>query len=74
MRYEVALEVESGYIVWAHGGFPAGSNRDVDIAQKKFVKKLKPSERAIADKGYMFCKRLHVPKMAIEVIKRSRQF
>ena len=51
VRYEIGLEVESGYIAWAYGGFPAGSNRDIDISRKRFVKKLQPNERAVADKG-----------------------
>ena len=44
LRYEIALEVDSGYVVWAYGGFPPGPNRDVDIAKKKFIKKLLPHE------------------------------
>ena len=56
LRYEIALEVESGCIVWAYGGFPAGM-RDIDIAKRKFIKQLKKGEKAVADKGYRFCKR-----------------
>ena len=72
MRYEIALEVESGCIVWAYGGFPAGM-RDIDIAKRKFIKQLKKGEKAVADKGYRFCKRFFVPKTNYHLNGRIKQ-
>ena len=40
VRYEIGLEVESGHIAWACGGFSAGSNRDICVSRKRCVKKL----------------------------------
>ena len=62
MRYEIALEVLSGCIAWAYGGFAAGAYRDVDLAQLKFTKKLLANERVVADRGYRQCKRFFIPK------------
>ena len=73
MRYEIGLEVESGYIVWAYGGFPAGSNRDIDISRKRFVKKLQPNERAVADKGYRHSDSFYVCENNDPCNKRIKQ-
>ena len=54
LRYEIALEIESGHIVWAYGGFPCGRYPDLKIARRRFVKLLKPNEKTIADKGYRY--------------------
>ena len=51
LRCEIAIEAESGNIVWAYGGFPCGAFPDLIIARKKFVKLLRPGEKAIADRG-----------------------
>ena len=53
LRYEVALEVESGHVVWAFGGLPCGRFPDLKIARVKFVKLLRPGEKVVlADRGY----------------------
>ena len=44
LRYEIALEIETGHIVWAYGGFPPGEYPDLKIARKKFIKMLHPGE------------------------------
>ena len=62
LRYEIAVEVQSGYIVWACGGFGAGVYRDDKLAQVKFTKRLQPNEMVIADKGCRQCKRFFAPK------------
>ena len=51
LRHEIAIEAESGNIVWAYGGFPCGAFPDLIIARKKFVNLLRPGEKAIADRG-----------------------
>ena len=52
VRYEVAVSVTTGYIVWVHGPYPCGSHPDVRIFRLKLKNKLLPSERVIADQGY----------------------
>ena len=51
LRCEIAIEAESGNIVWAYGGFPCGAFPDLIIARRKFVNLLRPGEKAIADRG-----------------------
>ena len=68
LRYEIAVEVQSGYIVWACGGFGAGVCRDDKLAQLKFTKHLRPNEKVITDKGYRQCYRFLVPKMVTNII------
>ena len=51
LRYEIALEIETGCIVWAYRGFPPGEYPDLKIARKKFIKMLYPGERVVGDKG-----------------------
>lgn len=58
LRYEVAIEVTSGHIAWAFGGYPAGACRDDDLAQLK----LKRGERSIADRGCRRCWQFFAPK------------
>ena len=38
LRYEIALNIQTGNIIWTHGSFPPGAYKD--LAQK-----LKPGER-----------------------------
>ena len=72
LRYEIALEVMSGHIVWAHGGFPCGRYPDLKIAREKFVKLLHPKERAVADKGYRFDSRFICAKNGQATNKRIK--
>ena len=52
LKYEVGLSINTGRIVWVNGGIPCGLANDLSLARSKFVKKLLPGEKAIADKGY----------------------
>ena len=38
LRYEIALEIKTGHIVWAYGGFPPGEYPDLKIARKNLLK------------------------------------
>ena len=73
LRYEIALEVMSGHIVWAHGGFPCGRYPDLKIAREKFVKLLHPKERAVADKGYRYDSRFICAKNGQATNKRIKK-
>ncbi len=53
LRYEIALCIETGNIVWGHGGVPCSKYSDLKLAREVFVHMLEPNERAIADDGYM---------------------
>ena len=52
LRYEIALAILTGHIVWANGGLPCGDWPDLRLARNAFVEFLEPNEKALADKGY----------------------
>ena len=51
LRYEVAIAIQTGHVVWTNGPYPAGWS-DLKIFRDKLKKKLKNGERVEADKGY----------------------
>ena len=53
LRYEVAIGIRSGDIVWAAGPFPAGMKTDWMIFKDGLKKMLQPDERVEADSGYV---------------------
>ncbi len=52
LRYEIALSIHSGNIVWVHGGVPCGQCNDLGLARQDFVHNLDLNETVIADLGY----------------------
>ena len=52
LRYEVAVCINTGYIVWYYGPFPCGMANDVSIYRMGLKQLLTPGERILADKGY----------------------
>ena len=52
VRYEIALAIETGEIVWVHGPFQAGAFSDLAIFQAGLKKALARNERVVADGGY----------------------
>ena len=52
VRYEVALNIQTGDIVWSHGPFQPGEHTDLAIFLQGLAHKLKPGERVEADRGY----------------------
>ena len=52
LRYEIAIYIRTGDIVWAHGGFPCGQWPDLRLARNAFIHRLQPEEKALADNGY----------------------
>lgn len=52
LRYEVGLNIRTGHIVWAFGGYPCGEYSDLTLAREAFVLAMNNNERAMADKGY----------------------
>jgi hypothetical protein len=53
LRYEVALCIQSGDIVWINGPFPAGSWNDITIFRQSLKSYLEDNERVEADDGYI---------------------
>lgn len=52
VRYELAVCIQTGDIVWMHGPFPCGSWPDIKIFRSKLKNKLLPNEMVEADLGY----------------------
>lgn len=52
LRYEIALCIRTGHIVWSNGGYPCGHWPDLNIAKRFFVHFLDRGERSVADEGY----------------------
>ena len=52
VRYEVAICIQTGWIVWINGPFPCGEWPDRKIALSDIVEMLEGDERVVADNGY----------------------
>lgn len=53
LRYEVALGILSGNIVWVNGPFPCGAWPDIKIFRHSLASFLEQGERVEADNGYI---------------------
>ena len=52
VRYEVAVCIKTGWIVWINGPFPAGAWPDINIARSSLIHFLDNGEYYCADGGY----------------------
>jgi len=52
VRYEIGICIQTGWIVWAYGPFPAGKYPDLKISKKAILNKLSEGEKLLADSGY----------------------
>ena len=52
LRYEIAICIVTGHIVWVYGAFPCGSHPDLKIFRSGLADILGPTEKVIADGGY----------------------
>jgi hypothetical protein len=53
LRYEVALCILTGDIVWINGPFPCGLFNDISIFRNSLLSNLSANERVEADDGYI---------------------
>jgi len=51
-RYEVAVCIQTGHIVWVNGPFRCGEWPDISIFRRNLRQLLLPGEKVEADKGY----------------------
>jgi hypothetical protein len=63
LRYEIAICIQTGWIVFYHGPFPAGMS-DLKIFRIKLKTILGPLEKVIADKGYRGDEKVDTPLTA----------
>jgi len=52
LRYEIGLNINNGYIVWAYGGYPCGRYPDLRLARQHYINFVDDEEKTIADNGY----------------------
>jgi hypothetical protein len=52
VRYEVGVCIQTGWIVWVNGPFPAGDWPDLNIAREGINHELDPGEKYVADGVY----------------------
>lgn len=52
LRYEIAVAIKTGTIVWANGPYPCGLFPDIKIFNDVLRKKLDSDEKVLADDGY----------------------
>lgn len=67
LRYEIAVNIQTGDIVWTNGPFPCGRYPDVKIFKQGLMLRLDPDELVEADKGY----RNHKVRMPDDFVSRS---
>ena len=72
LTYEIGLNVHTGDICWAFGGFPAGLG-DLDMARKGVLKRISRREKIIADNGYIgLPDKIIVPSDDVSSIENKR--
>lgn len=52
LRYEIGLNIRTGYIVWAYGGYPCGEFNDLKLARELYMPSVNKGEKTLADKVY----------------------
>jgi DDE superfamily endonuclease len=52
LRYEVAICIQTGWVVWANGPYPCGAFPDLRIFRDRLQNELLPGEMVVADRGY----------------------
>ena len=52
IRYEVGVSINTGYIVWYNGPYPAGMMPDTKIFDRDLRWMIDSTEKIVADKGY----------------------
>lgn len=52
LRYEVAISIRGGDIVWINGPYACGSWPDISIFRERLIHLLRPGEMVEADRGY----------------------
>jgi hypothetical protein len=53
IRYEIAICIQTGHIVWIHGPFPCGEWPDIQITRDALIPSLDEDEMYVADERYV---------------------
>jgi len=72
VRYEVAVAIHSGDIVWINGPFKAGQWPDIRIFRRGLMRMLEPGEMVEADAGYRGeINRVRIPTQYSSIAERQ---
>ena len=71
LRYEIAVCIKTGEIVWFNGPFPCGAFPDITIFRRDLRHLLYAGEKVIADRGYAGDSRVCTPEDAVNSDHRS---
>ena len=71
-KYEIAVCIRTGYIVWVNGPWPA-SVADKQIYETYLAKKLGKDEKVAADSGYSGCTNVVQPEVAKTWIQKKQK-
>ena len=52
LKYEIAVCIQTGEIVWVHGPIRCGE-LDITVARQAFISFLNDGKKAVADRGYV---------------------
>jgi len=71
VRYEVALCIQTGDIVWINGPYPCGAWPDMKIFRHRLFHRIPPGESAEGDAGYRGApNKIRTPGMAVSLADR----
>jgi hypothetical protein len=54
LKYEIGICIQTGWIVWYNGPFPAGASEKT-IAKIGVIRKILPDEKILVDSGFVGC-------------------
>ena len=74
LRYEVALCIATGNIVWTNGPFPCGNWPDIKIYRGWLKNLLAPNERVEADAGYRGDETIDGPEDCLTLNQYEKKF
>lgn len=71
LRYEIALCIRTGFIVWKNGGYPCGDFPDLKLAREAYVFCVGEGEKTLADRGYRDSKFFILPNQTNTVLHNN---
>ncbi|KAG9414550.1 hypothetical protein AC1031_007957 [Aphanomyces cochlioides] len=73
LRYEIGLCIQTGRIVWAHGGVPCGTWPDLSLARSADCHAVNDGELTLADRGYADPRYFYTPTYYPETGSQQKQ-
>ena len=75
VKYEMAVFIQSGDIVWLYGPFPCGAWHDKTVFRRNLKNRLLPNEKAEADVGYIGDCKCRIPQdyLSLEELRMKEE-